>query len=300
MTEPDRLHFISVQEAADRRGLAESALVLTARGIVSHEVDVDGRWCLLVRADRAASAHAELAAYLRENAPRPPATVLPTAAGVWYGIAGYLLVIWQHPLLEGFGIYGGSARYAGRLAAGLVRDGEWWRTITALTLHADLGHIVANSAFGMLFGLLLGRHIGAGVGWLLVLLAAAVANAINAWLQPEAFASIGASTATFAALGIVAAYTFRHGHIRDAEFKRRVGPLFAALCLLVFTGLGDAESDNDRTDVSAHVLGLLCGGVAGTLAGCSRNLHRIGTRGQLAAGGGAVLIIAIAWLLALH
>lgn len=300
MPERDLLHFISVQESADRRGLAEGALVLAARGIGSHEVAVDGRWCLLVRAERAASARAELAAYQSENAPREAAAVLPTVAGVWYGIGGYMLVIWQQPLLEGFGIYGSGARYAGRLAAGLVRDGEWWRTITALTLHADLGHIVANSAFGMLFGLLLGRHIGAGVGWLLVLLAATVANGINAWLQPAAFASIGASTATFAALGIVAAYTFRHGHMRDVEFKRRVGPLFAALCLLVFTGLGDAESGRDRTDVSAHILGLLCGGVAGALAGCSRNLHRIGTRGQLAAGVGAMSLIAIAWALAVR
>ena len=32
-----------------------------------------------------------------------------------------------------------------------ILQGEWWRTVTALTLHADGSHIAANLATGLLF-----------------------------------------------------------------------------------------------------------------------------------------------------
>ena len=77
-----------------------------------------------------------------------------------------------------------------------------WRLTTALTLHADLGHIVANSVFGGLFGLLGRPHLGTGVAWFCIVLGGTLGNALNALARPDEFASIGASTATFAAVGL--------------------------------------------------------------------------------------------------
>ena len=57
--------------------------------------------------------------------------------------------------------------------AAAVRDGEWWRAVTATTLHSGLPHILANTVFGTIFGIFVGRSVGSGYGWLLVLLAAA-------------------------------------------------------------------------------------------------------------------------------
>ena len=42
---------------------------------------------------------------------------------------------------------------AGEAQAGLILDGEWERVVTALSLHADLGHLLSNLIAGSLFGL---------------------------------------------------------------------------------------------------------------------------------------------------
>ena len=98
---------------------------------------------------------------------------------------------------------------AGALRSGAVRAGEVWRAVTALTLHLDVGHMLSNLGFGTVFGLLAGQLLGPGVAWASVLAAAASANLLNAWLQPEVHSSVGASTAVFATLGLLAAYAWR-------------------------------------------------------------------------------------------
>ena len=40
---------------------------------------------------------------------------------------------------------------AGIMQAASVRNGEWWRPITAVTLHADTAHLTANAMSGFLF-----------------------------------------------------------------------------------------------------------------------------------------------------
>src|SRR5436190_21467165 len=38
---------------------------------------------------------------------------------------------------------------AGHMDSARVRAGEWWRLATALMLHADLAHLIANATFGV-------------------------------------------------------------------------------------------------------------------------------------------------------
>ena len=42
---------------------------------------------------------------------------------------------------------------------------------------------------------------------------------LNAWVQSPAHRSIGASTAVFAALGLLVAYTWRRGFLRDTPWR---------------------------------------------------------------------------------
>src|SRR4030095_6406598 len=44
----------------------------------------------------------------------------------------------------------------------IIRDGEWWRALTALTLHGDVSHLVANIASGLLFCAFVLPHLGTG------------------------------------------------------------------------------------------------------------------------------------------
>ena len=279
--------------ARDRRGLADAALVLEAMHI-PHRMDCRNRmWRLEVPPEHEYAARAELDRYASEN--RRPAPYRPKVHRFdsgWAGVLGFLTVIWLLPNLEDAALFGWDWRESGVMNAERVRDGEWWRTVTALTLHADLGHIAGNSFFGALFGIFLGRYVGSGLGWLLVVVGASLANLVNAWLQTPPFVSLGASTATFAVLGLTGAFVWRRGYLRGANRRQSFAPLFAATALLVYTGIG-----GERTDVLAHFLGFAAGAAGGVLAAAC-DIRRLGRSGQWIAGALTLTLLGYAWLLA--
>lgn len=261
---------------------------------IDHEIDFDGHdWGLWVAASDVAVANEELDKYRRENRPLPqPARQPLTVDSGWLGVLGYLLTIWALPSLEGVHAFGWDWRAAGVMDAVRVTQGEWWRTVTALTLHGDLAHLVSNSGFGAVFGLFVGRYLGSGLGWLLVLLAGACGNGINAFFQGAGFRSVGASTATFAALALAGAFVWRRGYLRGWDWRRRFAPVFGGLALLAYTGFGGGN-----TDVMAHVFGFACGLVLGLLAG-SVDVRLLGRGGQMLCGGAAAALLVWSWALA--
>ena len=269
----------------------EASLVLTAVSI-DHRVEPDdATWGLMVPVTLAMRATSQLQKYWHENRylPPPAPTVFTIDSG-WIGVLGYLLIIWMLPWLEAY--WAAGWREAGTMQAGLVRSGEWWRCVTALTLHGDLGHIVGNSLFGAAFGLFVGRYLGSGFGWLLVLLSGTLGNGLNAWVQPDEFRSIGASTATFGALGLGAAYVWRRGYFKGRGWRRNLTPVFAAIALLAYTGVG-----GENTDVIAHFMGFASGVGLGMLA-ATFDVRRLGVSGQYLAGMAAAGLVAWAWTIA--
>ena len=42
--------------------------------------------------------------------------------------------------------------------------GAWWRAVTALTLHADVWHVVGNAVASLVFVSAIGRWLGSGLG----------------------------------------------------------------------------------------------------------------------------------------
>lgn len=288
-------HWVRLHHAPVRPPVAEAAFVLTAVEIPNAvEEGVDG-FELWVHPEDAARAESELQRYHQEEADvRPPPPATPPVDSGAAGIVGYLLVIWAIPFLQSQAPFGDAMLDAGRMQAGRVAMGEWWRTFTALTLHADSGHILSNSAFGALFGIYVGRALGSGVGWLLVLLAGAGGNAVNSLLQADGFSSIGASTATFGALGLFAGVTWARGEMRGGMGLRRgLAPLFAGFALVVWTGTG-----GENTDVAAHFTGFGCGALLGMVAArVPRAQLRPGLQGI--AAGLALALVGLAWALAL-
>lgn len=149
-----------------------------------------------------------------------------------------------------------------------VIDGrEWWRPFTSFFLHADLIHLSGNVLIGGLFCLLVSKSIGAWRAWLLILFTGTIANALNAAARhPEAFESIGASTATFAALGILVGLAIVEG-ARGAFGKLR-GLALPFLAGLILFGLFGASGE--RTDIGGHAWGGVCGILSGVIAGTLR------------------------------
>lgn len=284
--------WIDLYRHTNPRALNDAAFVLTAVGVTFKVQQWEHEYQLYVPEAQAAFAGEQLTAYFRENAQvRHRAPDSPAVDTGWAGVLGFLLVIWAAPWFESWVLW--DWRNAGVMDAGLVGDGQWWRTITALTLHSGFAHLLGNSAFGALFGSLVARQLGSGVAWLLILSAAAFANLSNAWWQPIGFRSIGASTATFAALGLLAAVIWRRGYFKSTDWRRSFAPIFAAIAMVAFTGVG-----GENTDVFAHFFGFGWGLVIGVVAARlpMRVLH---ASNQWLAGGFCVLLVAVAWACAL-
>lgn len=284
-----------VYESTNRQSCSDRALVLASVQIPHQLVD-DGMSCVLVvPAEYSPRAVEELRLYDDEN---PPTRPKPRKRIVYQdalpGVIGYVFVVCAVAWLAGYSFFGINWFVAGRVDGTLIRDGEWWRTITALTLHSGVRHLLGNLVFGVFFGIFAGRLLGSGVAWLAVLVAAALGNTANTLLLDSTHRSIGASTAVFATLGILAGYVWRGQLMAQDRWSTRFGPIIGGLALLMFTGTGD-----ENTDIGAHLLGFVCGFATGML------LTVIGKmpappRTQRAAGGIALGLIAISWLIALQ
>lgn len=151
-------------------------------------------------------------------------------------------------------------------SVGLIARGEWWRPFTALFLHANLSHLVGNLAGGVIFAGLVSRSVGPALGWLLILGCGTLGNTLVSRLTyPEPFVSLGASTAVFAALGILCgtgvAEIF-YERVRS-PWMRIFAPLFAGLVILGWLGGGN----DGNTDVLGHVFGFGSGVMAGIATG---------------------------------
>ena len=167
-----------VFESSNRRSLADRALVLAAAKIPHQVIDDAATAALVVPAEYSTLAAKELQLYDDENPPiRPKPQRRVRYQDPVPGVIGYFLVVCAVAWLAGYGFFGHDWFDAGRVDGTLIRNGEWWRTITALTLHSGARHLVGNLVFGVFFGLFAGRLLGSGVAWLAIVVAAAVGNA---------------------------------------------------------------------------------------------------------------------------
>ena len=189
----------------------------------------------------------------RRHVPAIPAPPLPQHPNAWTGSLLYvaLLVLVALAVVNGWGR--GDLFTLGDLDSARVQQGQWWRALTALTLHLDIVHLVSNLGAGVAFGFLASRQIGAGTAWLLIVVAAALANLIEAWLGTASHRSVGASTAVFAALGLLAAHAWRTRFTPSHQWARRWAPLVAGVVLLGLLGSGAAEElPGDQDQLVAH------------------------------------------------
>lgn len=292
-TEPENSAIVF--RSADRKSSAERALVLQARAIPGELTRDEAGWLLRVPEAYAGRAARELAAFTRENTgwPRPPRPLVRLAPGV-HGVVAYVALLLLIAWCQSHGFLGFDWLQSGRTHARSIMNGELWRSVTALTLHLDMGHLFGNLFFGALFGLFIGQFVGSGVAWLGILLAGAAGNLVNAWLQQPWHSSAGASTAVFAALGMLSAYVWRRRGDFDERWPVRWAPILAGIALLAYTGAG-----GERTDVGAHLTGFICGLGAGVLFGSLSPRVFQNKFLQVGAGLLALSLVSGAWMLAL-
>lgn len=276
--------------------------MLTAVGIESAVTFAGARFILWVSEADAPRALVQLRQYETENRPAPPPPPPPRLyPNAWVGCFVYVLCL----MCVAYAISGGLVRLdafdAGDLHAASVRSGQLWRAWTALTLHVDGAHLAANLGAGVWFGYLAARQVGVGSAWFLIVNGAALANLLEGLSGPSEHRSVGASTAAFTALGLMAAYSWRERFQLPQRWARRWGPLVAGVILLGWTGSGGGSEDSgaEGIDLVGHVAGFIVGLLLGAIAAlpwCRRLLERVP---QWLAGAAAVGSIVIAWAFAL-
>ncbi len=200
----------------------------------------------------------EIATYDRENRDWPPAPVAsdfsPTFRAMSAVVIGCLVFI-----------YGLSGEWhlkswwfqkgAGDSSA-IIEHFEIYRLVTALTLHADIVHLMGNCVLGGFLLHFFFHLTGNGIGLFAMLLSAALANLINVLIHGPGHMFVGFSTAVFSVIGMLCTISF-------ALQTRRLSlhffmPVMAGSALLAFLG-----SSGERTDLGAHLFGLFAGLVFG-------------------------------------
>ena len=161
-----------VYSAGTKADCLTRGLVLEAAGIGYEVHRAAGEFTLVVGATDAARARAELDAYASENHDwTDRVEVSPRRSSARAGVLGYIGVLVLVAVLAHQHAFAIDWHSAGKTHAGLIRHGELWRAVTALSLHADLLHLAGNIVIGGLFGLFAGQLLGSGLAWASILVA---------------------------------------------------------------------------------------------------------------------------------
>lgn len=282
----------------DYRQLDTWSLVLLAADIPHRIERQQQSWQIYVSLEQAGEAEQELAAYGRENAGWPPVKVTAAKGEGQFSSKQPPTVLLIGLLIVFYAVTGPWAWHSVWFNEGAVsltavmQHGEWWRLFTALTLHADEVHLLGNVLIGGMVVHLLCREIGAGFGWFLILLAGALGNFFNLLPRSTEHLSVGFSTAVFGAIGILCGLAVRRWH-KPGDFLLPLGAGFALLALIGTSG--------ERTDLGAHLWGLLAGFLSGMVFSLCRPLLRvIGQRTVALLLPCCLLFLVGCWLLALR
>jgi rhomboid protease GluP len=234
---------------------------------------------------------ASLSAYEQENPRKVAEHVEPMEAGsVLAGIAVALMLLLFFVTVQWLPALSWFER--GSADAQLIIQGELWRTVTALTLHADAAHALSNAVAAALFFSAVSSMVGAGLGGALVLLAGAGGNLANAFLHGSPHIAVGASTAVFGAVGMLGSLGMIRRRRRALSRWRVWLPVAASLALLGMLGSG-----GERIDIWAHFFGLLIGSVLGILIALVKP-RPPGLPTQWTCGASAVAVLIYCWTLA--
>lgn len=250
----------------DQRKIRDWALVLQSMSVWHTPRYIPGGWVLLVRDvdyDRASTA---IDRYEVENRDWPPPRVKERPRH-----APSIVVPLLFAALAVFFLVTGPVStnslwfQRGRAESDLVLSSEPWRALTALTLHADKSHVLGNVISGTIFGAAVQRRLGPGGAALAILTSGVLGNVANAMAHHAmgngVHRSIGASTAVFGAIGILAAtqvaLDHQHAQGRTRSWMDVAAPVVGGLALLGALGA------SPQSDLGAHLFGLLGGLVVG-------------------------------------
>lgn len=253
---------ICVKSISSPEELNTISLVLSAADI-THRVNYisNRKMEIYVPASLAETAQREIAAYTSENLNWPPKSSSPDIDLVFRAMSPLVV----GALMLFYNVTGGWESRSVWFTQGagnselILKGGEFYRLITALTLHADLVHLLSNCFIGALLLHFFFQLTGNGIGLFMMVLTSALANYLNVIVHGPGHHFVGFSTAVFSVIGMLCTIGFASRTMR--YFWHFFMPIMAGLALLAMLG-----SSGERTDLGAHLFGLLCGLVMGNFA----------------------------------
>jgi membrane associated rhomboid family serine protease len=270
--------------------------VLEAVGIPHRVGLAEEGWAVLVPPAMVATALAALDASDREASEEPAREPqAPDHGRSFVGLAAAVTIAAIF-LVSGPRADAGRWFRVGSGVAAEIMHGQWWRAVTALTLHADIMHVAGNAVAFIVFLSALGRWLGGGLALFATLLTGTAGNLLTALIYGNPHNVVGASTATFAALGVLGGLQFlRRFRARTVgRLKRAFLGIAASLGLFAMLGVGEPGG---RVDIMAHASGLGFGLAFGVLWG--QFMRRpVKQPGQAICLIATVAAVAGAWLLA--
>lgn len=246
----------------------ERGVVVLAMGEACWLIEAEGRHHLRVSPSIADAVRHQLACYDRECVswpPRPTRDIVPVPKHVPLSPLLWVLSIFAAFWAQGArpGLTDAALLDADRV----FNHGEWWRAVSALWLHGDVGHLVANAGGGLLVFTAVVATFGFRAGWWSLAGAAILGNAAAVILNHgQPYRSLGASTAVFAALGLLTGRAVRvMSHARHPQrWRTLLVPSAAGLAVLGLLGAGGVN-----IDVLAHATGFAAGGALGFAVACA-------------------------------
>lgn len=241
-------------------------------------------------------ARAELSAVALEKSGPVPAPPLRRNAH-WAALLLLLLIFWHGLRMGWWGLPFLPLPdpevwlQCGKLDASLVQAGEWWRTATALTLHADSLHLFSNALFSAPFLILLAQRLGMGLALPAIVLSGILANALDAIYRPAGYASLGASTAMFSTVGLLCADVMVRSPMKG--LRGVILPMAAGVAFLALLG-----SEGENIDYAAHIFGLATGFVIGIGASLAIKRRVVPHWLEIFLGAAAFFLLALCWILA--
>jgi membrane associated rhomboid family serine protease len=265
------------------------SLVLLSQGIECMIDHLEEGWSLLVGSQDFERANAALRQYEVENRGWRWRQELPWPSVLFHwGVLVWCLVLAG---VHGAVSLGLDLKTVGLMRGDAVLNGAWWRLFTAIMLHADFAHLMANITFGLVvLGLAMARY-GAGCALLAAYLSGAGGNLARALLDPEV-SSLGASGMVMGGLGLIAIQSLGHRYSNPPARKYVASGILGGLMLFVLFGL------DPHSDVIAHLGGFVCGLIQG--AALAVVPHKTLYRPVVNVLAGAVLaaLIILSWTIA--
>jgi membrane associated rhomboid family serine protease len=145
-----------------------------------------------------------------------------------------------------------------------IADGEWWRMLSSIFLHANLLHLLFNAWGLFIFGPIVERTFGRSRMLTIFLVSGFIGSVASYLVTPIAFPdllvpSVGASGALFGLVGAVLVHSYR----RRGSALGRANLQWAIMIIVLNLAIGLSVP---RIDLTAHIGGAIGGAVCAAVA----------------------------------